>query len=169
MPWPGGCCWAVFEPFLHSQAPSGHLPPSRPACTVAGKGRPPHSKGCWREGAVATPPGRVRTGGEAKRCRARPSALTPETLASPRGPPGLDHPVDPILARPAGSRLCRSKHLATRHGNYSATRICNFTSPGLASTARSNAFIESSKAKVSEISGFRSTLPEAIRAMARSY
>ena len=40
---------------------------------------------------------------------------------------------------------------------------------GRPSTARSNALIESSKAKVSEISGLRSTRPEAIRAMARSY
>src|SRR5690606_29056036 len=47
--------------------------------------------------------------------------------------------------------------------------ICSFTSVGRASTARSKAWIASSNGKVAEISGLRSTRPEAMSAMARSY
>jgi len=48
-------------------------------------------------------------------------------------------------------------------------RICSLTSDGRAATARSNALTESANEKVSEISGFRSTRPDPIRARARSY
>jgi GMC oxidoreductase len=51
---------------------------------------------------------------------------------------------------------------------YFPTLICNFTSVGLPSAARSKALMLSSKSNVSVIKGLRSTLPEAIKSMARS-
>src|SRR5690606_2029172 len=77
-----------------------------------------------------------------------PAAPVPSTSVLPPG------------QRPGGD--------AARGSTYPSL-ICSLTSLGRASTARSNALIESSNAKVSEISGLRSTLPEAISAMARSY
>ena len=50
---------------------------------------------------------------------------------------------------------------------YLATRICSLISVGRCSAALSKAAMLSSKANVAEINGFRSTLPEAIRFIAR--
>src|SRR5262249_38502964 len=48
-------------------------------------------------------------------------------------------------------------------------RIWSFTSVGRPSTARSKASTDLSNGKVSEIRGFRSTRPDAIKLIARSY
>ena len=100
--------------------------------------------------------------------RRRGSSMSARAEAYPSDPPQTDYTQAdaPDLAARRGS-VCRPG-AGGRHAQ-SASLICSFTSLGRASTARSKAAMLCSKAKVSEISGLRSTLPEAISAIARSY
>jgi hypothetical protein len=75
----------VFGLSCIPKRPSGHSLPPRLLAEQLGRA-PASLQVGWRMGAVATPPGRVRTGGEADRQRARPSAPRPMTTLLPAAP-----------------------------------------------------------------------------------
>lgn len=67
----------VFGSLLHSQASLRPLYSSSACVAAVGEGAGPTPRGHRRRGAVATPPGRVRTGGEAVLA----AALVPQRAA----------------------------------------------------------------------------------------
>ena len=165
----------------------------RPKTTVTPRSALRRRRRCTPQSRRKAPRGRERSHGLNRRRaahRPKPIAGRPWRLRS-RGMARSDrkadvaHAANPLReegmagsiangepARPIPASSCRSRSPSLSHSALrpqSGILICSFTSDGRPSTARSNAAIESSKANVSEISGLRSTRPEANSAMARSY